>query len=93
MAKEIVCPYCKKGLPNNNLEYDEDLNLLCNYCRGVIFAATKELENKVKHLLQATQSSSYYKKECYPIRMQNSPIVLDNSTTSPSHYGYEAFAD
>ncbi len=93
MAKEIICPHCKKGLhPANGFEHDADLNMLCNYCKLIIFPVSREVENKIKYTLQTSQSQvhSHYKKECLPIRLQNSPIVIEPST---SHYGYEMYPD
>ena len=97
MAKELICPHCKKGISAGGFECDENLNMLCGLCKGVVFAAVKETEAKVKHLLvkppDHTQTwQQQQKKDCLPIRMQPSSNI--NSSSSSSLYsGFDFYGD
>lgn len=92
MAKDIVCPHCKKGLPpSGGFDHDENFNMLCVHCRGVVFAASKETESKIKHLLGKTEGQQYWqKKDCLPIKMQPSTTI---SLQPSSYHGYEVYGD
>lgn len=96
MAKELICPHCKKGLsPAGGFEHDENLNMLCGHCKGVVYAATKEVEAKVKHLLQKTDTTqTWQRRDCLPIRMQQSSTIINSDPKPSSSYsGYEMYGD
>jgi phage FluMu protein Com len=94
MAKEIICPHCKRGLaPSAGFDHDENLNMLCVHCKNVVFAASKETESKVKHLLYRSEGQQHWqKKDCLPIRMQPSSTIVNASPPSLGG-GYEMYGD
>lgn len=89
VQKDIVCPHCKKLLsPVGGFYHDEEQNMLCVCCNGVIFAATESQERRSKYSIQGNHhtattyspynggynNSQYWnKKELLPIRLTQVP--------------------
>jgi hypothetical protein len=80
VTKNILCPHCKKALsPVGGFYHDDKLNLLCSLCSQVIFAATREQEDKSKYsLTNHTVTTGYggvdnWKKKDY-LPIKSSPL-------------------
>jgi len=89
VQKDIICPHCKKLLSSvGGFYHDEEQNMLCICCNGVIFAATESQERRSKHAIQgnhhtstayggynAGSSYSWNRKELLPIRLTQVPMA------------------
>jgi hypothetical protein len=93
-VKELSCPHCKKTLSYaGGFHHDDSLNMLCGYCNGVVFPATKQEESRNRTALQgpAVAGGTYWqRKDCLPIKVNNTtPPVSDNNSVSQN--GYEVY--
>ncbi len=80
-VKEIVCPHCKKAVaPAGGFYHDDALNMLCGLCNGVIFPATKQVEDKHKFTLQGGHaqhhSTNWCRRDCLPIKVNSTSVVI-----------------
>jgi len=77
MIKDIICPHCKKALVVGAFEHDDNLNLICNHCRCVVFPTSKQTEDKIKNVLITSSNSlsNWQRRDLLPIRMTTSPVV------------------
>lgn len=66
MIKDVNCPTCKKALPLGEFIHDSKFNLICNFCKNVVFSADGEKNHQIK-LLRV--EPTYQKKEPLPIKM------------------------
>jgi hypothetical protein len=41
LTKPRTCPHCKQMVDQNYL-FDEDLNFICGYCKGVVYCAKQD---------------------------------------------------
>jgi len=48
MNKNLFCPHCREEIPllNTGFSFDEDLNMICDKCKKVIFPTTKSAEQQ-----------------------------------------------
>ena len=88
VPKNIVCPHCKKALSHiGGFYHDDKLNLLCSLCNGIIFAATKEQEDKSKHTLVSHATAVTYtgdtwkKREVLPIKTSPGTVTTAGKNT------------
>ena len=88
-TKDIICPHCKKPLPLESFEHDEDLNFICNHCRKVVFGVTDQAEAELKKIVGVNPhqvgmgfSATGVRKEPLPIR--DATVVVAESSVSES---------
>lgn len=58
MSKPYACPHCRlPGLLGQAARFDQDLNLLCRKCGGVVYAVTLEAEILVDAAVRSRSAS------------------------------------
>jgi hypothetical protein len=78
--KELICPKCKRICPLTfGFIYDDDNNLICQNCDGVIFATTQQAEVKIKRI-------DWCKKEVLGIKKGIGEIPFEKNMRQ-DHFG------
>lgn len=42
IPKEKTCPECEKHLKDGFFSFDSDLNLLCGFCKKIVFSTSEQ---------------------------------------------------
>ena len=75
--KEIICCHCKKSISTTGGFYhDENLNMFCGNCNGLVFPVIKQLEDKHRLAFQQGNISphDWYRKDALPIKINTSSL-------------------